>query len=733
MKQFVLKITLLSILVVLPADILAQGSKTAKSDEKSQLLQQMSKQFGDEDYDATTETATKLLAMSLIPPIRNIVFYVRGRSLYQANFDNGKLRLDQSKPYKHSEEEAKNLKLAITDLGEVINYYKQNSPADKTQTDQQSLAYSTIASAYLNLGQYFSHQPTDFAKAEEFLKLALAKNSDPNWINLQLVYSLAGQYKFYEARDLAKKVLTAASEKDFQSYLGNAVEAFDMMGEYQFADAFLLEQGGIRKSANKSLSEISVTASLRQPKQKTYIEFANPTTVMELNRKGALLAMTQQCDKAMPLFDKSMGISENPTAARFAIQCLMQKNDYESVWQTANGLINLDKNDVVALSFRAILLSMQDDEAKAKAEKAEADLSKAIGVFPELASFYNALDNSKQIYQFQNKPNKVNEIAALEKKFGDLKGEIANSGKSDGIGDILDEDDAEEAKKASPKTPPTPTATPTPKSTIPKTLTPSPNKQLSDCRYIIDDSGCNKFFGMSKSKITSDFGIGNKYGSYVDIGIFFYLNGLENQEVVDEITFYGNSGESSQYFKQYFGQPAKNLDWNSTMEEVIQLYGEPTTRWQSSDKPQSSLRYDDSLRLEFEDNKLVRIVLRDPKADARYSARRAAESKKEAMESQLKETQTKAQDQASQMESDYNELLNQLDAKLSEGDRIIKQNMTLLAMGGQWAKDVQKKVSKVTASGDALIERFGKKYNGNIPAWMVKGIKDKWRPIPVSQ
>lgn len=238
---------------------------------------------------------------------------------------------------------------------------------------------------------------------------------------------------------------------------------------------------------------------------------------------------------------------------------------------------------------------------------------------------------------------------------------------------------------------PTPTATPLPKPNIAKTLTPSPNKQLSDCRYIIDDSGCNKFFGMSKSKITSDFGIGNKYGSYTDIGIFFYLNGLDNQEVVDEITFYGNSGESSQYFKPYFGQPAKNLNWDSTMEEAIRIFGEPTSRWQGADKPVSTIRYDDSLRLDFENNKLVRIVLRDPKADARYLARREAESKKEVRESQLKETQTKAQNEASQMESDYNELLEQLEAKLREGERIVNSERLAIAAGGMFKNAVQKK------------------------------------------
>lgn len=270
---------------------------------------------------------------------------------------------------------------------------------------------------------------------------------------------------------------------------------------------------------------------------------------------------------------------------------------------------------------------------------------------------------------------------------------------------------------------PTPTATATPTPT--KILTPSPNRQLSDCRYIIDDSGCNKFFGMPKSKITSDFGIGNKYGSYTDIGIFFYLNGLDNQEVVDEITFYGTSGESSQYFKPYFGQPAKNLSWDSTTEEVIRLYGEPTSRWQHADKPQSSLRYDDSLRMEFEDNKLVKIVLRDPKADARYLARRAAESEKEARDSQLIETQTKARSEATQMQADYETLLDTIERYNAEGMRIINSERLAIAAGGMFKAAVEKKLDRVKANMDSAIDSFARKYGAKVPAWMIKGIQAK--------
>ncbi len=405
------------------------GPNTASASQSNgvseSLYKQMNAEFDAQKFPEVIETATKFLSLPVKEQIdRVIAFNVRASSIGSVYYDNSK-PIDYDYTFRYSPKTVEMLRLAISDTGEVINYYRKKTSKTANDEDELSGKHADSALLYLSLGQYSSHNPADFAKAEELYKLALPKSKKQQWLNMKLVLCLAGQYKFYEARDLAKRVLAAETEKDYIVTLSFIIEAFDSMGEYQFADAFLLEQAGIRKVANKSLTLMRAVKARREDAQKASIGFANPMTVMELNRKGALLAITQQCDKALPLFEKSMGISENTTAARFAIQCLMGKKDYESVWQTSNAMVDLNKNDVGALSIRAMLLMMQEGEAKAQADKAEADLSKAISVFPELAAMFNALDNVKKIYQFQNKPNKVNEITALEKKLGDINGEIA--------------------------------------------------------------------------------------------------------------------------------------------------------------------------------------------------------------------------------------------------------------------------------------------------------------------
>ena len=181
------------------------------------------------------------------------------------------------------------------------------------------------------------------------------------------------------------------------------------------------------------------------------------------------------------------------------------------------------------------------------------------------------MDNSKQIYQFQNKQNKVNEIAALEKKFAELSGELDKAGEKDGIGDILDEDDEEEAKKTTPKPTPTPNATPAKNEN--SRLTESDKKALSDCQFVFEDAGCAKFVGKTLSEIQAYFGKSDSYGDYYRLGIHFWYY---NDYKLEDITFQGVA--PSKDYSPFVGKPGRKVDWNASTEETIAQYGTPTKR-----------------------------------------------------------------------------------------------------------------------------------------------------------
>lgn len=138
---------------------------------------------------------------------------------------------------------------------------------------------------------------------------------------------------------------------------------------------------------------------------------------------------------------------------------------------------------------------------------------------------------------------------------------------------------------------------------------------LSDCKFILDDNGCGKYFGKSAEEISDLFGKRLENNNYPDLGLFFYIWGDPENGVpmtVAEVTFY-NTGKS---VKQFYGQPGENLSWNATRDDLIKQYGKPTeeTSWVESDNlPRSSLSFGPNVKLKIENNRLKEITIRSPK------------------------------------------------------------------------------------------------------------------------
>ena len=154
---------------------------------------------------------------------------------------------------------------------------------------------------------------------------------------------------------------------------------------------------------------------------------------------------------------------------------------------------------------------------------------------------------------------------------------------------------------------------------------------LSDCKFILDDNGCGKYFGKSAKEITELFGKQLENNNYPDLGLFFRIWGDSNNGVPDtvaEVTFY-NDGK---HVKQFYGQPGENLGWNATRDDVIKQYGKPTEEnsWVESDKiPRSSLYYGENLRIKIENNRITEITIISPKHNQNLEAyyRRMEEDK----------------------------------------------------------------------------------------------------------
>ncbi len=300
----------------------------------------------------------------------------------------------------------------------------------------------------------------------------------------------------------------------------------------------------------------------------------------------------------------------------------------------------------------------------------------------------------------------------------------------------------EEAKTPAVTASPKPTAFPTPKPvatpayTAKKVTAVPTSPQLADCKNIIEDAGCRKFYGRSGEQLRSMFGQLPVNGSYAKLGIWFYMWAPTSSgtPTVAEVTFYGTDFSD---LTHYYGNPGEKIDWTATAPDVIRAYGKPTKEspWTTSTTNGLTLHYGSHLSLEFENEKLLKVTIRWPQHDDDTAAYFEKMKKEYAEEKAAKEkaaAQTtirqNAERESSQMMTDYDTLLDQLRAKVREGERIVNSERMAIAAGGMFKAAVQKKIDRVVASGDALIKQFGDKYKGKVTAQMAKGIMDLWRP-----
>lgn len=242
-------------------------------------------------------------------------------------------------------------------------------------------------------------------------------------------------------------------------------------------------------------------------------------------------------------------------------------------------------------------------------------------------------------------------------------------------------------------------------------------KTIADinCKYLLSFENCRDIlFATKRQDFLNQFGT---YENYQQLG--FAETEFSNIWLINSVTF----SEGTLGFK-----PSNEIEWNEDIKTIIKQLGEPTERSKFKNYigvKTEVVKYSDKTLI-FEKGKLKFIKFTRP--ESKLEADVAKFDRENNGKSNVT-PETNAKNLASQMESDYKELLDQLDAKNREGMRIVNSEKLAIAAGGAFKKAVEKKLDKVRSAGDSLIDSFNKKYSGKIPSWMVKGIADKWRPV----
>lgn len=257
-------------------------------------------------------------------------------------------------------------------------------------------------------------------------------------------------------------------------------------------------------------------------------------------------------------------------------------------------------------------------------------------------------------------------------------------------------------------------------------LTLSPSKTLADlnCEFILSET-CDQILMRASEKE-----IKNYYGNSFRQSYLFYGDSSH----VPVFSFYSVGLVFEIYFFPGSGKIREGINWGDKKSAVIGKFGDPKTSYKSKnvDGDKYEIIGYDGMEFQFTKNKLNKIILRNKLSEseaAAVHAKHMAEKADAEIAANSPEAKAKIKaEKENQIEADYKTLLDELDIKLREGDRIIKSEVTAIVAGGEFKKAVQNKLDKIKAAGDGLIAQFGKKYEGMIPTWMIKGIADKWRP-----
>jgi hypothetical protein len=256
---------------------------------------------------------------------------------------------------------------------------------------------------------------------------------------------------------------------------------------------------------------------------------------------------------------------------------------------------------------------------------------------------------------------------------------------------------------------------------------------LADCKYILSEGCQNYFMQATINDLRSQFTLRESSAEFYK-GDGFEVSVEPSSGGIIEVKFYKSFGK----------KPSNNIKWGEGMTKVREKYGQGSY----SRITQEYLNYP-GVELEFWNGDLSFITFKRERTSSEllaYNIRQVKENEAKAKtklaeaaieaqktpEQRAKETADAKARTEERMLIDYKELLDQLDVKLREGDRIIQSEKTAIAAGGIFKAAVQKKLDKVISAGDSLIVSFNRKYQGKIPTWMAKEIIAKWRPAAVN-
>lgn len=238
----------------------------------------------------------------------------------------------------------------------------------------------------------------------------------------------------------------------------------------------------------------------------------------------------------------------------------------------------------------------------------------------------------------------------------------------------------------------------------------------SDCTFVFNNPNCARILLMPKEDTIKILGQANSKGQYLDFG---YEVSYIYDTVLGSITFKGTPWEANNSGSPFKGLPAKGLNWNSSINQVISVLGAPDRK--TDFYGTVSLEYG-LYSFSFINDELVWLTHQDTAAFQKGHAEHKNVTPTNNSDAKQKQTI-----QEEKIVAEYDRLFDTIKNNVDVANNLIKEikadaHLNSIGIGLGTRKYKEDQVNKIQNDSNKLIDAYLTKYSGQLPDKVLQAV-----------
>ncbi len=240
----------------------------------------------------------------------------------------------------------------------------------------------------------------------------------------------------------------------------------------------------------------------------------------------------------------------------------------------------------------------------------------------------------------------------------------------------------------------------------------------SDCNYVFNNPACARILLLPKEDAIKILGQANSKGQYLDFG---YEVSYVYDTVLGSITFKGTPWEANNTGKPFKGLPAKGVNWNSNVNQVISILGAPDRKTDLY----GTVSLDYGLySFSFINDELVWLTHQDTAAFQKGHAEHKIDTPTNISDAKQKQTILEEK-----IVADYDRLFDTIKNNVDIANNLIKEinadtHLNSIGIGLGTRKYKEDQVHKLQNDSNKLIDAYLTKYSGKLPDKVLQAVNE---------